>query len=190
MELLSWHLGICQKWLNKYFIFGFGLLVWWVLLTFAVSQNVSDSQKTYSMELYSISGRLTADAKIGPQAANGSSPVNFSVAIDQTHKDRATGQTVKSAKFIDCTYWVKTDQAKSMMSDVLKKGTMVVLNGIPSANAYLDKEGKPQARLNVNVRTLEFYSSRKKEQVESDPKTVDSTQSSAEVSEVPADLPF
>ena len=128
------------------------------------------------MELYSISGRLTADAKIGPQASNGSSPVNFSVAIDQTHKDRTTGQTVKSAKFIDCTYWVKTDQAKSMMTDVLKKGTMVVLNGIPSANAYLDREGKPQARLNVNVRNVEFYSTRKKERVENGPKTGDDSQ--------------
>ena len=76
------------------------------------------------------------------------------------------------------------------MTDVLKKGTMVVLNGIPSANAYLDREGKPQARLNVNVRNLEFYSTRKKEQVENDPKTVDNSQSSAEVSEVPSDMPF
>ena len=37
---------VCQKSLHKRTIFGFGLLVCWVLLTFAVSQIVSDSLKT------------------------------------------------------------------------------------------------------------------------------------------------
>lgn len=116
------------------------------------------------MEEYIFSGRLTADSKLGPTASNGSSPINFSVAIDQTHKNRQTGEIVKSAKFIECTYWVNTDNKRTALPDMLRKGVPVTIKGDPEARAYLDKDNKPVARLNVTVRNIDIFCAPKRTQ--------------------------
>ena len=67
------------------------------------------------MEEYIFSGRLTADSKLGSTASNGSTPINFSVAVDQSYKNRQTGEVVNTAKFIDCTYWVNTDNKRTAL---------------------------------------------------------------------------
>ena len=115
------------------------------------------------MEEYIFSGRLTADSKLGPTASNGSTPINFSVAVDQSYKNRQTGEMVNTAKFIDCTYWVNTDNKRTALPDMLRKGVPVAVKGSPEARAYLDKENKPVARLTVTVRNIDIFCAPKRQ---------------------------
>lgn len=48
----------------------------------------------------------------------------------------------------------------------VRKGTRLLIEGTPSAYAYINKEGKPIGSLRVNAQTLEFIGSRPDESQE------------------------
>lgn len=82
----------------------------------------------------------------------------FSVAISEKYTDKADGQRKTSTTWVRCSIW-KNDK----IGQYLLKGTHVVIQGVPKATAYLDKEGKAQSSLECIVRQVEFAGSSKSE---------------------------
>ena len=59
------------------------------------------------------------------------------------------------------TEWVraviwKYDGQSTKIADYLKKGRKVLIEGIPAAECYTDKEGGTHANLHINIKDLEF----------------------------------
>ncbi|SDE86588.1 single-strand DNA-binding protein [Mucilaginibacter pineti] len=96
-----------------------------------------------------ITGRLTADAIIG-KTKNNKEVVNFSIAVNDRYKTKS-GEVNTITEYFRCAFWLGTNVAK-----ILTKGTVVALSGRASAEAWLNKEGKPQASLNFNTNNIKI----------------------------------
>jgi single-stranded DNA-binding protein len=55
---------------------------------------------------------------------------------------------------VNCAYWFGTG-----ITERLKKGTLVELNGRAVLNAYNDAQGEPRASLNLHVNKIQIHSS-------------------------------
>lgn len=102
-----------------------------------------------------IIARLTRDAEIRA-TATGKEVVNFSVAVNDSYKNKQ-GERTEQATYFDCDYWRSAGVAKA-----LKKGMLVELTGRVSARAWLGKDGEPKAALNFHVSQIKFHSGSKK----------------------------
>lgn len=99
-----------------------------------------------------IAGPLGADAEVR-NIDGGRAAISFSVAHSEKWKD-AQGQQKERTTWVRCTVWRKSDQTG--VSEYLKKGTKVVVEGTPSARAWANANGEPQASLELNVSNLEL----------------------------------
>lgn len=91
-----------------------------------------------------IIGRLTRDAEV-KTLDNGKQVVNFSVAVDDSYKNKQ-GERVKRVEFFNCSYWRTPNVVK-----MLTKGLLVALTGRVSASAWINKDGEPKAALNFHT---------------------------------------
>lgn len=99
-----------------------------------------------------LAGTLGGDAQVR-HTQSGDSAINFSVA----HSDKWTDkQGVKQERttWVSCTIWRKSDQIK--IAESLVKGTKVTIIGTPSARAWKNAQGEPQATLEVVVREIDL----------------------------------
>nr|DAQ77406.1 MAG TPA: Single strand binding protein [Caudoviricetes sp.] len=105
------------------------------------------------MEELTLTGNLGADPELRA-TRSGKSVANFSLAV-------AAGRDAKGERithWYDCEAWEKT---ADVAQQYLRKGSKVLVRGVPRAEAYLSKQdGKPRATLRVTVRTLEMLDSR------------------------------
>jgi single-strand DNA-binding protein len=58
-----------------------------------------------------IVGRLTRDAQVRT-LDNGKAVVNFSVAVNDSYKDKQ-GEQVQRVEYFNCAYWVSTGGSQS-----------------------------------------------------------------------------
>src|SRR5579863_3896708 len=93
-------------------------------------------------------GRVTADAKVNT-LKDERKVVNFSIAINDSYKQKGTEQVKKVVTFVNCSYWISEGIAKH-----LTKGTLVELIGRISVSAYNDLEGEAKASLNFHVNNI------------------------------------
>jgi len=126
-------------------------------------------------------GNIGNDAKI--QITNGKSAINFNIAETQSFKN-ADGTKVEKTTWLNCTIWKEQD--KTNIAQFLKKGTRVLIEGTPEAQAYT-KEGKTFASLCVNVTKIEFQGAVKTETKEATPATNERTPENNDGTD---DLPF
>lgn len=121
-----------------------------------------------------IIGHLGSDAIVKQV---GDKPViNFSVAHSEKGKDG------KKTVWVDCAYW--TD--KHGIVPFLKKGTLVYVEGRPSARAYSNNQGELIASLSLSVTSVELLGSggsQDQAQPQAQPKP-------QPVQQEPDDLPF
>lgn len=105
------------------------------------------------MEELILTGNLGADPELRA-TRSGKSVANFSLAV-------AAGRDAKGERvthWYECEAWEKT---ADIAQQYLRKGSKVLVRGVPRAEAYLGKQdGKPRATLRVTVRTLEMLDSR------------------------------
>ena len=105
------------------------------------------------MEELILTGNLGADPELRA-TRSGKSVANFSLAV-------AAGRDAKGERvthWYECEAWEKT---ADVAQQYLRKGSKVLVRGVPRAEAYLSKQdGKPRATLRVTVRTLEMLDSR------------------------------
>lgn len=104
-----------------------------------------------------ITGRLTADAQVR-NVSNSKTVVNFSVAINDSYKNKA-GDRIEQTTYFDCAYWLSPNVAK-----ILKKGAVVELTGRVSARAWKDSEGETHAGLNFNTSQIKLHGGCQKSQ--------------------------
>ncbi len=100
-----------------------------------------------------IIGNLGKDCIVNE--VSGRTVINFSVAHTERYKD-AQGNQKDRTTWVECAYW--TD--KTAISPYLKKGTMVFVEGAPSADPYTNKEGQAAATLRLRVQTVQLLGSK------------------------------
>jgi single-strand DNA-binding protein len=97
-----------------------------------------------------ITGHLGRDPE-GRHSPNGEWFVTFTVAVNVGTKTNPRTDWVDVA----CN-----GKLAEIAQTYLKKGTKVLIEGFPSATAYINKEGKPVANIRVTARTMEILSSK------------------------------
>lgn len=122
-----------------------------------------------------IVGNLTGDATIYVPQNNTNNRVciNFNVAVNERFKDKQ-GNVTEKAYFFACAYWKDKDSTK--IAEYLKKGVLVLLDGLPEAHVYQDKQGTHVPQLKIEVKDVRLLSGKK--------------DTSGAVSEGNEDLPF
>ena len=105
-----------------------------------------------------IIGNLGKDCIV--KEVNGKNVINFSVAHTERYKD-SQGNQKERTTWVECAYW--TD--KTTVSNYLKKGTLIYMEGKPEAKTYLnDKTKETVAQLHARVTSLQLLSSNKTEE--------------------------
>ncbi|MBG6188059.1 single-stranded DNA-binding protein [Flavobacterium sp. CAN_S2] len=102
-----------------------------------------------------ITGRVTADAQVR-NVSNSKTVVNFSVAINDSYKNKA-GERIEQTTYFDCAYWLSPKVAQ-----ILTKGTVVELTGKVSARAWTGSDGQTHAGLNFNIAQIKLHGGGKK----------------------------
>lgn len=97
-----------------------------------------------------ITGRVTADAQVR-NVSDSKTVVNFSVAINDSYKNRA-GARMEHVTYFDCAYWLSPKVAA-----ILTKGAVVELTGRVSARAWTGSDGQPHAGLNLNASSIKLH---------------------------------
>ena len=108
--------------------------------------------------------QLLIIGNVGKQAEVRQSPnaqaIGFSVAVNETYKDKATGEKQEKTTWYKVTFWKKLGES-TKVAEYLKPGQTVAITGRPYADAYVNKEGKAVAEQCVRVERLELVGSPK-----------------------------
>jgi single-strand DNA-binding protein len=102
-----------------------------------------------------IIGRVTADAQVR-NVSNSKTVVNFSVAINDSYKNKA-GERIEQTTYFDCSYWITPNVAK-----LLTKGTLVELSGRVSTRAWVGNDGEVRAGLNFHTSQIKLHGNSKR----------------------------
>lgn len=97
-----------------------------------------------------ITGRITKDAVVN-QLKNEREVVNFSLAVNDSYKQKGSNETKKVTTYFNCAYWVSNSIAK-----YLTKGTLVELYGRIGVDAYVSSQGEPKASLTFHVNNIKL----------------------------------
>lgn len=137
-----------------------------------------------------IIGHLGRDANVN--TVNGKSVINFSVAHTESYKD-AQGVKHDVTTWVSCSFWVE----RTALAAYLTKGTMVYVEGIPSANSYTNQQGRPVAELKLRATAIKLLGGKKEGQqpgqYQTEPVgngTFQNLPDAAEITEPIDDLPF
>lgn len=99
-------------------------------------------------------------------APSGESFVTFSLAVTTGPKDNQKTDWLE----ISCN-----GRTAETVQKWVRKGSKLLVEGTPSANAYINKEGKPVATLRVSASNIEFIGSRERsEEAGADPEGYES----------------
>jgi single-strand DNA-binding protein len=103
--------------------------------------------------------KIQAIGHIGKDAVlkdvNGKKVINFSIAHTEKFKNAQDTVTEKTT-WIECSMWERENLAAH-----LKKGTMVYIEGTPSASAYVSTDGELKASLRCRVFSLQLLGGKK-----------------------------
>lgn len=103
------------------------------------------------MNRYSFIGNLGKDAELRT-LDSGDHAISFNVAITEKWKN-AQGEPQEKTYWVNCTKWVKAG-GSTKLKEYLLRGTRVLIEGTPTARAYMTKEEAPAASLEVKVQEL------------------------------------
>lgn len=95
-----------------------------------------------------ITGRLTADATVATTKTD-KQVVNFSIAVNDSYKQKDTGELKEVTTYINCAYWLSAKAASW-----LKKSVLVQLYGRIGLNVYNNMEGKAVGSLTFHVNSI------------------------------------
>ena len=135
-----------------------------------------------------VVGNLGKDCTM--QEVNGKKVLNFAVAHSEKYKN-AQGVDVEKTTWVECSKWDSEN-----IAPYLKKGVLVMCEGVPQAYAYTGKEtGELKSSLKLNVQMLKLLSAAPKPQttgeVAATPAATQAPQQQVlEPSGVVDDLPF
>lgn len=99
-----------------------------------------------------LNGALGHDAEI-KQVGN-KKAINFDVAVSLDYKDQS-GNKVEKTEWVRAVIW-KGETQSIKISDYLKKGQRVLIEGVPASEGFLSKAGEAKSQLHINVKELEL----------------------------------
>ena len=105
-----------------------------------------------------IIGNIVKDAVVNtPNNAVNRAVINFVVAAND--KRRNPDGSERPPLYVNCAYW--RDSNKTAIMDYLKKGTLVCVEGEPSASVYTNKDNVAVPQLRIEVEEIELLSASK-----------------------------
>lgn len=96
-------------------------------------------------------GRVVGDAKVST-LKDERKVVNFSIAINDSYKQKGTVQVKKVVTYVNCSYWISEG-----IAEYLTKGTLAEVCGRISVNAYTALDGEAKASLNFHVSSIKLH---------------------------------
>lgn len=104
------------------------------------------------MNVVAISGGLGRDPEL-KSTQDGTSVLNFSVAVSDGRKNRQTGQWEEMTHWIDV---VMFGRRADSLSKILRKGMRVVVTGKLSQSRWEDKNGNKRSKIEVIANDVEL----------------------------------
>jgi len=101
------------------------------------------------MNRIEIIGFLGQDAEVKETSNN--QVINFSVAVDDSYKNKA-GEKVEKTVWFECARWGNNTQ----MAQYLKKGQQVFISGKPNNRAYQNSNGETVVVNGITVETIKL----------------------------------
>lgn len=108
-----------------------------------------------SINSVTISGNLTADAEL--RNTGNTDVVSFSVAVNESYKDKETGEWKDRPNFFNCTRFVSNG---TKLQAMLTKGSKIAIHGKLRQEKWQDKNGETRYGVKIIVDDIEFMSSR------------------------------
>lgn len=102
----------------------------------------------------SIGGNLCRDAEL-KATQGGMAVLTFSVAVNESRKNKQTGEYEDYPNYVDCTMLGRRAES---VSRYLTKGTYVALTGRLHQNRWQNKDGQNRSKLEVTVDNIHFES--------------------------------
>ena len=99
-----------------------------------------------------LNGALGNDATV--KDVGNKKAINFDVAVSMDYKD-SSGNKVEKTEWVRAVMW-KNEGRSTKIADYLKKGQKVLIEGVPSSEAYKTKDEQLKSALHVNVKELEL----------------------------------
>lgn len=122
---------------------------------------------------------------------SGKTVINFNVAHTESYKD-SKGDKVQKTTWVECAYW-----NESKISEYLKKGTQVYVEGTPEVRTYAKTDGTQGVSLSLRVFSVQLLgqsgggaSQATQAQPNSKPAEKPAPQTAADITEPIDDLPF
>lgn len=103
-----------------------------------------------------LTGALGNDCEI--KEVGNRKAINLKVAVNQDYIDH-NGKKVEKTEWIKAVLWKGNDQS-TKITEYLKKGQKVYIEGIPSSEGYESKEGGVKSSLIVNIKDIELIGSK------------------------------
>ena len=92
-------------------------------------------------------GNLGRDPEVR-YAPSGDAVANFSLACNESWKDKGTGQQMESTEWVRCVAWGKLAE---IINQYLRKGSQVYVSGRMKTRKYQDKEGNERSSTEIVV---------------------------------------
>jgi len=117
--------------------------------------NISEKVMSRGINKSIIIGTLGQDPEVR-QAANGNAVVNVSVAVNESWKDKATGETKEATEWIRIVMFGKLGE---IAGQYLKKGSQAYFEGKMQTRSY-DKDGVKMYSTEVIANVMQMLGSR------------------------------
>lgn len=111
-----------------------------------------------SVNSVSLTGNITADAKLNTTNSSGTSVLNFSIAVSDRRRNNQTGEWEDHPNFIDISVFGKRAET---IHTWCTKGTKVAIQGKLRQNTWTDKAtGQNRSRITVICDEIDFMQRR------------------------------
>lgn len=131
-----------------------------------------------------VIGHLGGDCTLNN--VNGKNVINFSVAHTEKFKDNL-GVVKESTTWVACSWWVE----RVAITDYLKKGQQVYVEGAPSVSTYTGQRNETVASLRLRVQSVQLLGAAKNNSTGNNNQQGTSVYNApSDISEPVPDLPF
>jgi len=96
-----------------------------------------------------VIGNLGKDCVVN--TVNGKSVMNFNLAHTEKYKNSSGVQQEKTI-WVECAYWTE----RTGLSNYLKKGTQIYVEGTPEVRTYTTQDGRHGASLSIRVQNVQL----------------------------------
>lgn len=96
-----------------------------------------------------LTGYLVQDAEVKEVGSRFAINIRIAVPLEPAKDGRERTEWVRAV------IW-KSEGQSTKIAEILKKGRKVLIEGVPSAECYIDKEGGTHANLHINIKEIEL----------------------------------